>query len=767
MRRLVLAALLVAVAPVAAAAQAVVVTGAVVDAASAQPLEWVWVGADTTGAGTLSGADGRFALEVEPGADSLWARRIGYGVTHVAIPTPPEGLVIRMAAEGVALEGVEVRAWAADVQARLRQAQSTVVLSSEQLATSRDQTLGGTIEQVPGVTVIQYGPSIAKPVVRGLHSQRVIVSNAGVRQEGQQWGGEHAPEIDVFDAEQIEIIRGPGAVEYGSDAMGGVVRVEPAPLVREAGVSGVVQTQLFANNRQGVFSAGLEQGGLDLPLLGTVSTRLRATARRAGDATAPGFNLDNTGFGEFSVSGAIGWIGERRRTEILASRYDTRLGLFSGAHVGNFEDLQRAIERGPRETDFAYEIDNPRQQVTHNRLQVRHESLVGGGGRLDLSYAFQLNQRREFDNHGRLATRNVPAFGLDLYTHSLEGAYGIDHGSGTLRFGVSGMRQGNISVGKGFLIPQYRLYTGGAWLRDDHEFGPVTLNAGIRWDYRWQRVFPPPDFGIQVERTTDDWADLSGGLGLTWEFAQGWFVGSYLGRAWRAPNVNERFSQGVHHGTAQYELGDQSLTREATTSLDATLRRAGDRVSFQLNAFRNAIDGYVFLQPRAPVLSIRGAFPAFEYRQTDALMRGLELDADLRLSRGVSVFAQGSLVRGDNRALDEPLYDLPADRMRLGARWSTRRGRSSIAFEASALLVREQDQVPAETVYSLPTDAYQLVDLGLEWRGARIGGRVLDLSLDVTNLLDRSYRDYLSRYRLFVDDPGRDIILRVDMPFGR
>lgn len=767
MRRLVLAALFGAIVPVAATAQEVVVTGTVVDAATSAPLEWVWVGADTTGTGTLTGPKGGFVLEVDAGVDSLWARRIGFGAVRVAIPPSSDALVIEMVAEGVAIEGLEARADASDVEARLRRAQSSTVITSEELASSRDQTLGGTIEQVPGVTVIQYGPSIAKPVIRGLHSQRVIVANAGVRQEGQQWGGEHAPEIDVFAAEQVEIIRGPGAVEYGSDAMGGVVRVEPAPLVRDAPFSGGIKTQLFANNRQGVVSLGLERGGIDLPLLGTVSTQFRATARRAGDATAPGFNLDNTGFGELSVSGALGWIGDRRRTELLVSRYDTRLGLFSGAHVGNFEDLQRAIERGPRETSFAYDIDNPRQQVTHNRIQLRHQSLIDADSRLDLSYAFQLNQRREFDNHGRLSTRNEPAFGLDLYTHSLEGAYGIDHGSGTLRVGVSGMRQGNISVGRGFLIPQYRLYTGGAFLRDDHEFGSVTLNAGVRWDYRWQRVFPPPDFGIQVDNTTDTWADVSGGLGVTWEFAEGWFAGSFLGRAWRAPNVNERFSQGVHHGTAQYELGDQTLTREATTSVDATLRRAGDRFSLQLNAFRNAIDGYVFLQPRAPVLSIRGAFPAFEYRQTDALMTGLELDADARIGRGVSVFAQGSAVRGDNLALDEPLYDLPADRVRLGTRWSTRRGRSSIAFEASALLVREQDQVPSETVYSLPTDAYQLVDIGLDWSGVRIGGQVVDLSLDVTNLFDRSYRDYLSRYRLFVDDPGRDVILRVDLPFGR
>jgi len=753
--------------PVAATAQAVVVTGTVVDASTSEPLEWVWIGADTTGTGTLTGPHGSFVLEVEAGTDSLWARRIGYATVHVAVPASLDNLLIEMRSQGLMLEGLEVRTRRAEIEQRLRRAQSVTVMEAEQITRLRDQTLGGTIEDIPGVSVIQYGPSIAKPVVRGLHSQRVIVSNAGVRQEGQQWGGEHAPEIDVFTADEISVVRGPGAVEYGSDALGGVVSIEPAALPRGGRLTGEISTQTFANNRQGVLSLGLQKGGVALPLLGTVSTRFRATMRRAGDAAAPEANLRNTGFGELSLSGALGWVSDRRRTEVLLSRYDTRLGLFSGAHFGNFDDLQRAIERGPRQSDFSYDIDRPRQQVTHDRVLVRHESLVGNDGRLDLSYAFQLNRRREFDLHGPRSQRNEPAFGLDLYTHSLDASYGVDHGDGLLRVGVSGMRQGNISVGTAYLIPQYRLYTGGAWLRHEHYFGPVTLDAGVRWDYRWQRVFPPPDRAFDLTRTTDEWADVSGGVGATWEFVEGWFLASNVGRAWRAPNVNERFSQGVHHGTAQYEIGDQMLGRESTTSVDASLRHDGDRLSFEVNTFRNAIDNFIYLQPREPVLSIRGAFPAFIFQQTDALMTGLELDVNAEVGGGAAVFASGSLVRGTNEVLDEPLYDLPADRLRLGASWTTEAwGGSALSLEASALLVREQDQVPSETVYGLPTAAYQLLDLGLGWTGVQVGGRRMDLSLDVTNLLDRGYRDYLSRYRLFVQDPGRDIVLRAQVPLG-
>ncbi len=766
MQRILSALLCVAIAPGALAAQTARVSGVVVDARTASSLADVWIGPDTARSGVLTDGQGRFDIDVAVDVDSLYARRIGYGLSRFAVQPAGQTIRIELVPAGVALSGIEVRADEADAQARLRSAQSIEMLDAARIDRVRDQTLGGTVEDVPGVAVIQYGPSIAKPVVRGLHSQRVVVSSSGVRQEGQQWGGEHAPEIDVFAADRIEIIRGPGAVEHGSDAMGGVVVVEQAPVPTDPVWRGEIATQMFSNNRQGAISAAAERGALDVPLLGEVGARLRVTARRAGDAASPEFNLANTGFSELSLSGAVGWTGATTRTEVLLSRYGTRLGLFSGAHVGNFDDLQRAIERGPRETEFGYSIENPRQEVTHDKVQVRHERMLGDRGRLDLSYAFQLNRRREFDNHGPLANRDVPAFGLDLYTHTIDGAWSADRGSGTTRLGVSGMRQGNISVGKGFLIPQYRLYTGGVWASDRREFGDLTVESGVRVDTRWQRIFPPPDRGIDVEQTTDTWTDVGGGVGLAWEFASDWFVAASWGRAWRAPNVNERFSQGVHHGTAQYELGDATLQQETTSSLDASLRRDGERLSMEVAVFRNAIDNFIYLQPREPVLTIRGAFPAFEYRQTEARLVGVELDLEARATETLAFFAQGSLLRGDNRALDEPLYDMPADRLRVGVRWDGEAGGGALSAEASTLLVREQDRVPSETIYGLPTDGYQLLDVGFGWSGVRIGGHDVDLSLDVSNLLDRSYRDYLSRYRLFVDDPGRDVVLRVEVPLA-
>lgn len=714
---------------------------------------------------------GRFFLQL-PGSGpfSLALERIGYETATVeaeALSDTGPGEFF-LAPLRFTMEGVTVRADRAQTESDIRAPEAITRLGAQEIQRRRGQTLGHTIEEVPGVAIIQYGPSIAKPVVRGLHSQRIIVSNGGVRQEGQQWGGEHAPEIDIFGAQEIRVVRGPGGIVYGSDALGGVVQIEPGALPNEGGWRGEVVGNGFANNRQGAGSFMLENGRVGLPWVGETAFRFRASTRRAGDASTPDYNLNNTGFSELSLSAGMGWEGDWGSSELLLSRYSSELGLFTGAHFGNFEDLMRAMEQGPVPSDFSYDIGTPRQEITHDKILFRNRFQLESGSLIEASYAFQMNRRREFDANGPLARTGRPSIGLDLYTHTLDGSYAFETGAGTTRVGFNGMRQGNLSVGRAYLIPQYRLYTGGVYAKQDAELGPLTVTAAGRFDYRWQRVFPVEGRTFLTETRTDVYDDFAGSVGVTWEFAEDWYVGSSLGRAWRQPNVNERFSEGVHHGTAQYEIGDAALIPERTFNTDVTVRKGGDRLTLQLNAFRNAISDYIYLRPREPVLTIRGAYPAFRYEQVDAVVRGLELDVDLAVVPGLNLFGHGSLTRGDEEASGVPLFDMPADRIRVGFRGNRGVGRSGTRLfgEVSGLLVRDQNEVPPVTIYALPTEGYQLLDMSLGVEGLWLGGTPVDASLEVTNLLGRSYRDYLSRYKLFVDDPGRDIVLRFRVPLG-
>jgi iron complex outermembrane receptor protein len=444
--------------------------------------------------------------------------------------------------------------------------------------------------------------------------------------------------------------------------------------------------------------------------------------------------------------------------------------MYLGAHVGTVTDLNRAMS-SPLEThEFSNDISRPNQRVSHDLVSWRASVFLGRAGLLDLSYGFQHNHRAEYDGIGFASGSTRPAFGLELYTHTVDAHVRhapIGHLSGTI--GISGMRQGNLSPGRSFLIPQYRLYSGGLYGLEQLGLGRLTLSAGLRYDYRWQHAY---QFGDPVIVSPDErraWSGPAGSLGANVEFAPGWSIAGTLGRAWRAPNVSERFSAGVHHGTAQYQLGDTSITTEHSLNADVTLRHVGRAARLEMSAYSNRIDGFIFLEPFGDVATVRGAYPGYRFAQTDALVRGLEASLLLAPAPWWSFYISGTVVRGRDRLTGDALFDMPADRVIANFRLigGTSGWLAAPYVELGTTLVRRQDRVPPNTVYKLPTAGYALLNVEVGAASLTVLGRSLELSVAARNVFDTAYRDYLSRYRLFVDEPGRDVVVRVTTAFGR
>jgi iron complex outermembrane recepter protein len=746
-------------------------TGEVTDSATGRGLAGARVAVAPAGpAGTTDGA-GRFELHgLQPGIVTIQVHAIGYesAVHRVDLSGNDLEVRIRLAAAAFHLDSIVVRTDSA-AERFLAAPQATATLDAAEVAAVRGQTLGETVRELPGVAIIQYGPSIAKPVIRGLHSQRIAVMNGSVPQEGQQWGAEHAPEIDAFAANEIEVIRGPAAVTYGSNAIGGVLRVEPRPLPGAGRIGGELSSNVFSNNQQAAASMLFEGARLRLPLTGLLAWRVQMSGRRAGDAQTPDYYLPNTGFSEFNYGAALGLRRSWGESELSYTHFGTDLGLYLGAHVGNVKDLERAMTDPLVSDDFSYQILRPRQEVRHDLVAWRTKVAVADAGRLEVSYGYQHNVRNEFDGIGFLSGGSRPAFGLELHTHSLD--VRLHHAPvgplvGTV--GISGMRQGNLSPGRSFLIPQYRLYTGGVYALEQLTVKRFSATVGLRYDNRWQHAY---QYGAPVVISPDDvrsWDGLSGSLGATYRLTRSWSLAANLGRAWRAPNVNELFSLGVHHGTAQFEIGDSALSSERAVNADATLRHVGSRVVLELTGYRNRIDGYIHLRPRLPVQTVRGAYPAYIYASTDALLWGGEATVQVTPARWLTLYASGAFVRGTDRVTGEPLYDMPADRLITSARMygGSRAWLEDPYVELGTTLVRQQDQVPSSTIYRLPTAGYALLNLTVGARTWRVLGQQFEANLAVHNLLNVRYRDYLSRYRLFVNEPGRNVILRLTLPFG-
>ena len=343
--------------------------------------------------------------------------------------------------------------------------------------------------------------------------------------------------------------------------------------------------------------------------------------------------------------------------------------------------------------------------------------------------------------------------------------------------GLSGMNQGNRSE-IGYLIPNFRAYTGGGFVRSTWVRGSVTLDAGARVDVRHVTAYPREagDRGEFVH-TDRNWMGLSGALGTIWQFEPSWSIAANLSAAWRPPSINELYSYGVHHGTAQFEVGEEDLRPERSLSVDATLRHQSRLVQAEASVYANRIGDYIFLDPTGDIVTtIRGVFPEFRYGQTDAVLVGVDGGADVSATDWLTLGATAALVRGSDTDANDPLLHMPADRFGLTAAFGLPAlgPLTNTELELGATIVREQHRYPTRTTesgdvvpldYVVPPPGYTVFRTGL--RGdLSLGSASLRYNLTAENLFNTEYRDYLSRYRYFAHDSGRNVVLRLQVPLG-
>ena len=747
-------------------------SGSVVDSVTGQPLIGASVMIVEAKLGDLTRVDGsfEFSKSVEEGVYTVRVRYIGYEEKVFALRLIGS-VRMRIALAPAAVVLPEVTVTGRSDRARERgSAQAVAIMSPEELDRHRGQTLGESLRNIPGVTVLQTGPSISKPVIRGLHSQRVRVINAGIAQEGQQWGGEHAPEIDPFSADRIEVLKGASGVEYGAGAIGGVIRIEPRSLRYTPGFGGKLTINGFENNRQGAASLLVEDNYTQLP---GFAWRLQGSVRRAGDANAPEYGIGNSGFLELDGTAAAGFEQGPVRIEGFYTRFQTELGIYRGSHVGNYDDLIRAITTGrpPTAYPFTYDIIAPKQEVSHDTWSALANWKIPGAGRLHTQVGWQVNHRQEYDAHRRwfdtTEAGSRPAFDLRLVSGTIdikfrhEPMYGF---FGTI--GVSGVRQTNVGNSLSFLVPNFRSQSAGVYAVESWIEGGFHVEAGARLDAYTTRVYAYD--AKDIPDTELRYLNVSGTFGLQYEMSPSWSIGANAGSAWRPPGVSELYSNGVHHGTAQYEIGNPALTRERSISLDATAKHYGEHSRLEVSIYQSWFAGFISLLPEAqPTLTLRGLFPTFRYVQADAVLRGIEGMLEQEFLHVFSAGISFSIVRGKRSRDNDPLYQMPADRGRVWIHVHL----PDAGFvedpdvQVGVQAVAEQTRVPSTSDYLAAPAGYLLVDA--ECGGAiTVAGARVRINASVRNVFNVSYRDYLSRFRYFVDNPGRDIVLRLQIPFG-
>lgn len=749
-----------------------------------------------TQVGTSTDIGGNFRLnDLCHGEYVLEVHFVGHTTQFIRVVAGDLKVSVQLTPESQNLQEVVVE----EKRENVEQSTTYSVLEGANLDKTAGKSLGESLKALPGVNTVQAGPGIFKPVIHGVHSQRVLILNHGIRQEGQQWGAEHAPEIDPFIASNIVVIKDAAAIKYGTDALGGVIVVNPAPLPEKAGLGGTLNTVMQSNGRAGTVSGMLEGG---LKKLDGWGWRVQGTAKRAGDYHAPDYSLTNTGVREYDFSTAAGYHSEKFGADVFYSYFQTELGILRGSAISNLDDLVTAMESEPPlgTTDFSYDINPPRQEVKHNLLKLTgHWSRPGGEWRFQ--YGYQSNFRKEFDiRRGDLSS--LPAIDLELRTHTFEAEYEMANEKGQqFCLGINGMYQENRNVPgtqRIPFIPNYTSFAGGPFAVGKFTLNQWTLDVGTRYDVRSYDVVGF-DFSNTLYTTSLLFHNVSMSAGISRPLDNRQTIKFNVSSAWRPPHVAELYSLGTHQSAAAIEYGlllndstnkvmdisEVPFKLEQALKAVATYQFSTDRLQLEATVYANAIFNYIYLQPRGVTTTLRGTYPYFRYTQTDALFVGLDAEANYKASERVMVTAKFSLLSASDIRNDDYLVFIPSNRVEVGLRYKAPNDRfylepriTAVARQYRAprvITVRDfQDAIASgEDPLGGSTDNFDFMEAppgyllaglaaGYSWP---LGEGRLDLRASLENLFNSSYREYTNRLRYYADDVGRNISLSLKYMF--
>jgi iron complex outermembrane recepter protein len=755
------------------------------------PLPNAVVSIEKTQFQVISDVNGVFVINgLCQGHYDLLVSFIGYESQRVDLPFPAvTSLNVRLEPSETLLEDVVIEGG----QTPRSVSQAASSLGSEDLRALHGKPLGESLKEIPGVSALQTGPSIFKPVIHGLHSQRILILNNGIRQEGQQWGVEHAPEVDPYIASEIEVLKGAETVRYGSAAMGGVIIINPPPLHQTKKTGGELNLGLMSNNRMAVFS-GLVEGSLQNE--SGWSWRLQSSVKKGGDYHTPEYNLSNTALNEFNFSGALGFEDEKRGMEIYLSSFNTELGILRAAHTGNLNDLSQSIAQGrPWYVGaFSYDIDPPRQKINHHLLKVSGYQQIKNVGKLTLLYGGQYDHREEYDirRSGRDAR---PSLSLDLMSQVLDLSLDHTHAAHSGSVGVNGTYKLNENdseeTGVRPLLPNYQQISAGLFILEKWKKGKWVLEAGGRYDFQHLQVltFINNQELIKPEFTFNF---LSGTLGATVLFNPEFRFLSHFAISSRPPHVSELYSEGLHHGTASIEEGlmrqdgqvhtEQSMIKkEFSSKWVNTLQYTDERLAVDFSIHYNDISNYVYIRPTGMRLTVRGYFPVFSYEQTNALLMGSDAAVKWRVNDRVSLNSKFSYIYARDKGNDDVLIFIPPTQIETGVTYSIlavgkleklfvgvsipttfRQKRAPVVVSPHNI---DEGNAPDKTFDFAPSpEGYTLLNARAGFT-LPLGDHSLGVTLSGENLLNTSYRNYMNRLRYYADDIGSNFILRISYNF--
>lgn len=672
-------------------------------------------------------------------------------------------LIVKLPAQSTQLKDVLVLSKRKVVQSF--NAQSS--LSTAELSRLRGKSIAEMASHLSGVSMMQTGSEIAKPMINGMSSNRILIVNNGVRQEGQQWGAEHAPEIDAMQVAQVAVVKGAEAIRYGRDAIGGVLLVSPESLPYGHKKLHTSLTLIGnSNSRKGIGDVQLESA---FGKSAQWAWRAQGSASRGGNYQTPNYYLNNTGNQSLNYSAAIGYKKSRVQMEAFYSHVDNTIGIFSGAHIGDTLDLQQRIRNG-RPFDngsFSYTIGAPRQWVQHDLFKLNAKYDWNANWSFDAIYSFQYDRRREYDLR-RQDLSALPSIDLKLMYQSLKAEAKYKSGRWNSILGV----QGDLYVNNNTpdlhttpIIPNYDSKAMGLYVIGKHIGDKVAWEAGLRFD-----TYDLNAAGYDSRNVwyggAHNFRKLNVSLGMSTTLFPNLQWLSNLGSAWRPPTVNELYSSGLHHGAAQYELGDSSLKAEQSLKWSNAFKwqSKAKRLIVDLDVYAQYFEHYIYLNPSLTyVQSLRGAFPVFNYKSTQALFWGADLHFGWAIHSDFHYDVNASLIRAKDLSQDAFLPFIPSDRISHTLNYSSKVSNAipEVGFWIKNDWVARQSRYEINSDYAAPPPGYGLLALGLSTT-CKVKAQTINIQFSVENVLNNEYKDYLNRYRYYAHDIGRNFSLKIN-----
>ena len=665
------------------------------------------------------------------------------------------------------------------------------------------ESLGDALKEISGVSSLKTGNTIVKPIINGLHSSRVLIINNNVRLEDQQWGAEHAPNMDVNTAGKISVIKGVNGLQFGGDAIGGTVVIDPPVIPIKDTIFGKTILNGQSNGRGGSITSSLFKG-----YESGWNWNLQGTFKYLGDFEAPGYVLSNTGNREKNFSGRLGYKGENQGFSFFYSYFNADIGILRASHISSTSDLIRAINSGEPQyiSDFTHDINAPKQQLQHHLGKINYYKLFSNNRKLSLQYSFQFNNRLEFDLR-RGDDKDRPSLDLDLKTHTLNADFEGNHADNfKYKVGINGGFQNNFADTENTnvraLIPNYDKFDAGAYAIGNYTVNDrLSIETGLRYDFshidakkyflksRWtERGYDNEFSHFIIGEDGQQWYtnpvfsyhNFSGSAGSIYEINEKLNLTSNVSMTSRNPNPSELFSDGLHHSTGQIELGDLRLKREVSTKFSTALNYSTSRFSLEINPYANFVNDFKVLIPMTIILSNRGPFPVWEYSQVDARLLGVDITADYDFAKNWNWHSTAAFVYGEDLTTNSALIDMPPFNFNNTVRFKKANWNNLVvSLKNETVLTQKRypnndffvdlldtgEPVSTLVAISKPPKGYSLLHFNSEMSFDVFEKSKMTIGFTIQNILNTNYRDYLNRTRYYSDDLGRNFRVQLKLNY--